>query len=256
MNVDNKQKLKEFEEEINSLDNIGKISLLVDQLKNQNFNIRLYCVKNITSAAELLGPERTEDELIPLLIDLIINFEENDEVLYEMSGQLIKLIDYISNKSNIGLVLRGLELLAGNDEETVRQQATDSLCKLITSLDEIIIQNDIFPLMQRLIQNDMKSKVSCCYLFPVVYPKLNNEAIKRELIQAYYEISRDDSPSVRRAAADNIKIFSLIDDSELIKDLLTLHSDLLKDNIDIVKVFAVESTKNLLLKLPEDQQKS
>jgi len=97
-------------------------------------------------------------------------------------------------------------LLCGNDDETVRQKATDNLCDLILKLDESIITNEIFPLMQRLIQNDMKSKVSCCYLFPIVYPKLSNQLIKTELIQAFYEISKDDCPAVRRAAAFNIRI--------------------------------------------------
>jgi len=64
--------------------------------------------------------------------------------------------------------------------------------------------------MQRLIQNDMKSKVSCCYLFPIVYPKLSNQLIKTELIQAFYEISKDDCPAVRRAAAFNISNITML----------------------------------------------
>ena len=103
-----------------------------------------------------------------------------------------------------------MELLCGNDDETVRQKATDNLCCLILKLDESIITNEIFPLMQRLIQNDMKSKVSCCYLFPIVYPKLSNQLIKTELIQAFYEISKDDCPAVRRAAAFNISNITML----------------------------------------------
>jgi serine/threonine-protein phosphatase 2A regulatory subunit A len=247
--------VNDLEKEIASLDPVGKVSLLIDELRNSNFNVRLFCVKNLINVSELLGPERTEEELLPLIIDHIVNCEDNEEVLIEISNQLYNLINNIANKSNIASILRGLELLAGNDDEQVRQQATENLCKLIKLLDERLITNDIFPLMQRLIQNDMKSKVSCCYLFPIVYPKLNDENIKKELIQAYFEISRDDSPSVRRAAASNIKHFALIDDPDLIKDLVNLFNDLLKDNVDIVKVYTIESTKNLLLRLkPETQQ--
>jgi serine/threonine-protein phosphatase 2A regulatory subunit A len=244
-----------FEEKISKLDTTSRSSLYIDELRNPNHNIRLYCIRNLNNVAEILGPERTEEELLPMLIDLLVNFEENEEVLYEVGTQLVKLVEYIPAKTNYNANLRGLELLAGNDDETVRQNATDNLCKLITCLDEGIITNEIFPLMQRLIQNDMKSKISCCYLFPVVYPKLNNLSIKRDLIQAYHEISRDDSPSVRRAAAFNIKNFANIRDNELIKELITLHTELLKDNIDIVKVNVIESTNELMLNLPEDQQK-
>jgi serine/threonine-protein phosphatase 2A regulatory subunit A len=248
--------LNQFEQEISSLNKLEKIAIFIERLKNNNYNIRLYCVKQLVSVAELLGPQRTEEELIPLLLDLIINFEDNDEVLLELSNQFVSLSDYIPNKrTNVSSILKGLELLAANDDEIVRQQATDNLCSLIQTLDENTITNEIFPLMQRLIQNDIKSKVSCCYLFPVVYPTLNNDQIKKELMQAFHEISRDDSPSVRRAAAHNIKNFALIEDDELIRELVNLHSDLLRDNIDIVKVFAISSTKNLLMKLPEDEQK-
>jgi serine/threonine-protein phosphatase 2A regulatory subunit A len=111
-------------------------------------------------------------------------------------------------------------------------------------------------LMQRLIPNDIKSKVSCCYLFPVVYPKLNNEAIKKELILAFQEISKDESPSVRRAAAHNLKSFAVIEEENLLKELINLHSNLIKDTIDIVKVFAINSTPSLLPKLPSEEAKN
>lgn len=251
-----KEVIDQFEQEISSLNKLDKISIFIERLKNTNYNIRLYCVKQLVLVAELLGPQRTEEELIPLLLDVIMNFEDNDEVLLELSNQFVLLSDYIPNKrSNISPILKGLELLAANDDEIVRQKATDNLCSLIQTLDENTITNEIFPLMQRLIQNDIKSKVSCCYLFPVVYPTLNNDQIKKELMQAFHEISRDDSPSVRRAAAHNIKNFALIEDDELLRELVSLHSDLLRDNIDIVKVFAISSTKNVLMKLAEDEQK-
>lgn len=203
-NKDPLETMKEMEDNIKNLDAISMTSLLIEELKNENHNVRLFCVKKATVVAEILGGNRTEEELIPYLIELIINFEENEEVLLELSNEFLKLVNYLSSINNISSILRGLELLAGNDDENVRQNATDNLCKLIITLDETIITNEVFPLMQRMIQNDMKSKVSCCYLFPVVYPKLTNQLIKAELVQAFYEISRDDCPSVRRAAAFNI----------------------------------------------------
>ncbi len=251
---------KDMEENIKNLDAVSMTSILIEELKNENHNVRLFCVRKVTTIAEILGGTRTEEELIPFLIDLIINFEENEEVLLEMSNEFLKLSKYLSNINNISTILRGLELLAGNDDENVRQNATDNLCKLIVELDETIITNEVFPLMQRMIQNDMKSKVSCCYLFPVVYPKLTNQLIKAELVQAFYEISRDDCPSVRRAAAFNISKsffnignFANIEDTDILKDLCNLYTDLLKDSVDIVRVFAIESTKALLTRLSSEQ---
>lgn len=195
---------KIMEDNIKNLDKISMTSLIIEELKNENHNIRLYCVKRLCNVAEILGDIRTEEELIPFLIELIINFEDNEEVLLELSNEFFNLVKYLPSINCISNILRGLELLAGNDDENVRQNSTENLCKLINILDENNITNEVFPLMQRMIQNDMKSKVSCCYIFPVVYPKLTNNLIKSELVQAFYEISRDDCPSVRRAAAYNI----------------------------------------------------
>src|SRR5690242_16342352 len=121
-----------FEEKISKLDNISRSSLYIDELKNPNHNIRLFCIKNLPNVAEMLGPDRTEEELLPMVIDQLVNFEENEEVLFEIGTQLVKLVDYIPTKTNYNANLRGLELLAGNDDETVRQNATDNLCQLIT----------------------------------------------------------------------------------------------------------------------------
>ena len=244
-----------FKDEFNHLDKVSKITLIIDQLKNENRNIRYFCINNITSVAELIGAVRTEEELLPLILDYIINFEDNEEILSNLTFKLYDLINFISNKNNITSILRGLELLAGNDDETVRQNATVNLCKLISSSDDKLIQNEIFPLMQRLIQNDIKSKISCCYLFPLVYPKLNCENIKLELFQVFNEISREDSPSVRRAAAANIGELALVGDKNLLNNIINLHFNLLKDSVDIVKVHAIESTKSLLEQSDNEQQK-
>ena len=188
-----------------------KTVALIDSLKSKNQCIRLFSSKKLTEIGEILGGKRIEDELIPFITDLILNFEENEEILCEFSNQLLNLL-LILRKQNIfsSIGLRSLEILSGNDDESVRQTSVQNLSKLIDSLDEELITTEIFPLMKRLIENDLKTKMSCCYLFPIVYPKLKNEDIKREIVLAFYEISHDESPSVRRASADNIKNFCTV----------------------------------------------
>jgi len=247
---------EKFKEEYENSDEVSKMTLIIDQLKNENRNIRYFCINNLQTVAELLGHTRTEEELLPLILDYIINFEDNEEILSNLTIKLFELTSYISNKNNFTSILRGLELLAGNDDETVRQNATDNLCKLVKISDDKIIQNEVFPLMQRLIQNDIKSKISCCYLFPLVYQKLNCESTKQELFQVFNEISREDSPSVRRAAAANIGELAMVGDNNLLNSIISLHFNLLKDNVDIVKVHAIESTKSLLEQSDEEQKKT
>ena len=234
---------------------VKKVSLIIDSLKSKNEFIRLFSSKKLTEIGDILGAKRIEDELIPFITDLILNYEENEEILCEFSNQLLNLL-LILRKQNIfsSIGLRSLEILSGNDDENVRQTSVQNLSKLIDSLDEELITTEIFPLMKRLIENDLKTKMSCCYLFPIVYPKLKNEEIKKEIVLAFYEISHDESPSVRRASADNIKNFCKVNEPKIIEQLVNLYNDFIKDPVDIVKIYTINSTKELLEHLPNEQK--
>ena len=244
-----------FSQEYTSSDDVKKVSLVIEMLKSKSFPIRMFCAKKITDLGNLLGTSRIEEELIPYITDLILNFEDNEEVLTEFANQLLNLL-LILHQSNIFSVIgvRSLEILSGNDDEVVRKTAINSLSVLIKELNEELILNEIFPLMRRLIENDSKTKMSCCYLFPVVYPKLQNQEIKNELIQVYHEICLDESPSVRRAVADNMKAFCQVNDPEVLDLLTRVYPDFVKDPIDIVKINTIESTKTLLEQLRQDQK--
>ena len=87
--------------------------------------------------------------------------------------------------------------------------------------------------MKRLIENDLKTKMSCYYLFPIVYLKLENSDIKKELLQVYSEISQDESPSVLRGWRIILNF---------------------KDSVDIVKIYTIQITPDLLNKLSINNQ--
>ena len=244
-----------FVEEYYKSNEFKKASLIIDSLKSDIQPIRLFCAKRLTELGKILGIHRIEDELIPFITDLILNFEEDGEVLSEYSNQILNLLKTLKQNDILSFIgIRSLEILSGNDDEIVRQTSINNLSKLIELLDEQIITNEIFPLMKRLIENDLKTKMSCCYLFPIVYPKLENQDIKKELLQVYCEISKDESPSVRRAAADNIQYFCKVQDNEVINLLFKLYTDFIKDSVDIVKIYTITSTPNLLSKLPYQSQ--
>ena len=244
-----------FVEDYYKSDNFKKASLIIDSLKSDNQPIRLFCSKRLTDLGNILGIERIEDELIPFITDLILNFENDGEVLAEYSNQILNLLTILKMNNRLSFIgIRSLEILSGNDDEIVRQTAISNLSKLIELLDEQIITNEIFPLMKRLIENDLKTKMSCCYLFPIVYPKLENQDIKKELLQVYSEISKDESPSVRRAAADNIKFFCKVQENEVIGLLFKLYNEFIQDPVDIVKIYTIQSTPYLLSVLSINNQ--
>ena len=248
--------LMEFTDEYNKSDDIKKVSMVTTNMRSKLQGIRLFCAKKLTDLGKLLGISRIEDEIIPFITDLILNYEDDGEVLSEFSNQLLNLLIILKNNKIFSFIgIRSLEILAGNDDETVRVTSIKNILELIKLLDEELISNEIFPLMKRLIDNDLKTKMSCCYLFPAVYSKLKDPSVKKELLQVYYDISQEDPPSVRRAAADNIKYFCQVDDPEVINLLIKLYNKFIVDKVDIVKIHTIEATKNLLQKIKPEEIK-
>jgi serine/threonine-protein phosphatase 2A regulatory subunit A len=227
--------------------------MVTTNMRSKVQSIRLFCAKKLSDLGNLLGVSRIEDEIIPFITDLILNYEDDGEVLSEFSNQLLNLLITLKKNNIFSFIgIRSLEILAGNDDESVRQTSIKNLLKLIDIISEELIQSEIFPLMKRLIDNDLKTKMSCCYLFPAVYKRLKDKGVKKELLQVYYDISQEDPPSVRRAAADNIKNFCTVNDPEVISLLIKLYNKFIVDKVDIVKIHTIESTKSLLEKLTPD----
>ena len=63
-----------FVEEYYISDDFKKASLIIESLKFENQPIRLFCAKKLTDLDNILGVVRIEDELIPFITDLILNF--------------------------------------------------------------------------------------------------------------------------------------------------------------------------------------
>lgn len=53
-------------------DKAGPLALLMDELKNEDIQLRLNAVRNISTIAKAMGPERTRNELLPFLRGLTL----------------------------------------------------------------------------------------------------------------------------------------------------------------------------------------
>lgn len=90
------------------------------------------------------------------------------------------------------------------------------------------------------------SRVSACYLLACCYPHISSQE-KLEIRQLFSELANDDTPMVRRATASNIAEMASVIEKEFIKtDLLPLWQLLMKDDVDSVKIKAIESSLKLI----------
>ena len=67
------------------MDQISTVALLIDDLSSEDPSAKLHSIQRLKIIAQLLGPARTGDELIPMLTELIDKIDANPELLYNLA---------------------------------------------------------------------------------------------------------------------------------------------------------------------------
>jgi len=230
------------------------IAVLLDELKNEDLNLRLNATKRIKTIAAALGPERTRVELLPFLTESI---DDEDEVLLTLAEELGDYLDEIGGPEYAYVLMEALENLSIVEETIVRDKAVASLRKIShdvrthggnNSHSDVLHSDHLFPLVQRLATGDwFTSRISACALFAAVYSGLPKSSmdLRNHVINMFKALARDETPMVRRAAASNIGDFTTAvakeDPEKVDVQLFPVFSALVKDEQDSVRLLVVEN---------------
>lgn len=121
------------------------IAILIDELKNDDIQLRLNSIRKLPTIARALGEERTRKELIPFLSE---NNDDDDEVLLAMAEQLGVFIPYVGGVEHAYVLLQPLETLCAVEETCVRDKAVESLCQIGAQMKESDIVDRFTPLVK------------------------------------------------------------------------------------------------------------
>ncbi|KAJ1385294.1 HEAT, type 2 [Sesbania bispinosa] len=214
------------------------IAVLIDELKNDDIQLRLNSIRKLSTIARALGEERTRRELIPFLGE---NNDDDDEVLLAMAEELGVFIPFVGGVEHAHVLLPPLETLCTVEETCVRDKAVESLCRIGSQMRESDLVEYFIPLAKRLAAGEwFTARVSACGLFHIVYPSAP-EMSKTELRSIYSQLCQDDMPMVRRSAASNLgKFAATVEYTHLKADIMSIFEDLTKDDQDSVRLLAVE----------------
>lgn len=128
------------------------IAVLIDELKNDDIQLRLNSIRRLSTIARALGEDRTRRELIPFLSE---NNDDDDEVLLAMADELGGFIPHVGGVDHAHVLLPPLETLCTVEETVVRDKAVESLCKIGAQMKERDVVEWFIPLV----------KVRFCALF-------------------------------------------------------------------------------------------
>ncbi|QLL34053.1 hypothetical protein HG536_0F03780 [Torulaspora globosa] len=228
------------------------LALLMDELKHDDISNRVEAMKKLDTIATALGPQRSRDELIPFLME--VAQDDEDEVFAVLAEELGKFVPFIGGPEYATLLLPILEILASTEETLVRDKAVESLNEIAGELSQDQLFHDFIPLIEHLATADwFSSKVSSCGLFKSVIVRVKDNTFRKDLLALYLQLVQDDTPMVRRTAARNLP--TLIDLLTQNPDLSTnedwdyisnMFQKIINDNQDSVKFLTVNCLISIL----------
>lgn len=238
----------------NQNDELYPIAVLIDELKHDDVLLRLNAIHRLSTIALALGADRTRDELIPFLDESV---EDEDEVLTALSEELGNFVEYVGGPEYGHVLLSPLENLAAIEEPLVREKAVESLNKICEQLSQQQIEEFFIPLVVRLSKADwFTSKISATGLYNVPYTRATPPS-QEGLRQQYGQLVHDDTPMVRRQAANNLaKFIKTMPAAIVIEEMIPLFQHLASDDQDSVRLLTVDILIAIAEAVPKEQQSS
>jgi serine/threonine-protein phosphatase 2A regulatory subunit A len=214
-----------------------------DELKNDDIITRLNSIRRLGIIAKALGPERTREELVPFLSE---STDDEDEALQALAEELGNMVPYVGGPDSAFCLLPPLENLATVEETVVRDKAVESLCKVAAQMSASLLEMHYIPLVTRLAKTEwFTARVSSCGLFAVAYEKSSAE-VRHELRTGYNALCKDETPMVRRAAAQHLGAYAeKLEKDLLMSEVMTMFAELTEDDQDSVRLLAVGSCSSL-----------
>jgi serine/threonine-protein phosphatase 2A regulatory subunit A len=217
------------------------IAILVDNLAQEDMQIRITALKQVTRIAEALGSERTRKELIPYLSDML---DDDDEVLRIICEVLIELRNFIGGNEHFYTLISPYETLCVVEENSIRDLAIEKLSVIVSQIPESDISTHIPPLFNRLFSSDWHTaRTAAAGLAHHLYPRLVTTPQHCQTLQDnFFQLASDSMPQVRRAVAENMSKFCSKMTPQHAENLsFPVLSKLTEDEQDSVRVRALQA---------------
>ena len=174
-----------------------------------------------------------------------------------LSEELGGFVEYVGGEKYGHMLLSPLENLAAIEEPLVREKAVESLNKICQQLSQEQVENHFIPLTVRLSKADwFTSKISATGLYCAPYSKATSPS-QEGLRQQFGQLVHDETPMVRRQAANNLaKFVKEMPPPIVIDEMIPLFQHLAGDDQDSVRLLTVEILIAIAEVVPKEQQSS
>ena len=253
---------------------LSSSALFLDEIKNKNFNIRVFKVKKLISLCELLPIERIINELVPLVIDIIYNFENSPEVLCEYAKSIEKIILYLLENaeqitSQIMVAIADLiqsyyDKLIPNEDDIVQSDSLQCIDDLIAysvsdsknsqQLKNIIMQTiDVFKDNNNKLLSQYGFLLSMSFVVPKLFIVIESDTERLSLFNQslIYLSSFKTVDNFRRFTIQNIsKVLPEINNETVLSVIGDIILSLLTDQNEFVVINDIEAAALFIKRFP------
>jgi len=241
-------------EAVNVVDSedLYQVSILIDQLKNEDLQVRVSASKSIPRIARTLGAERTRNELIPFLTECV---DDHDQVITIIAQQVGELCNLVGGSLYVHMLLPILEMLLCGEDNDLRSNGGKSMAKIIKLMADDDVMTHAVPCIMRLVHRDwFTARASASSLLHIAYPRVNDET-KTEMFNSFITLCKDETPLVRRVAADNVVHWSeWASTIEMQNELIAILKICIVDEQDSIRIQAVSIGIKIANIIPDEMK--
>jgi serine/threonine-protein phosphatase 2A regulatory subunit A len=211
-------------------------AILIEDLRSDDKSRKLNAVPRLSTIAEALGPERTRNELIPFLQELL---DEDEDILQELAKALRTLTKFVGGPRFVQCLFELLEKLYYVEEEIVRNAAVESTGLILDNCDIGAVADLLIDLVKRLAQQDWHCIRSVsAQLVPHILKFISLDKAQF-ILQQLQLLLKDPSTDVRKTAARSLSQLSfLLGRFEAI--IVGILNDVARDSSDTVRLLAID----------------
>lgn len=225
------------------------IAVLIDELRSDDLSRRLNSISNLRTISIALGPERTRNELIPYLSELI---DDEEQFLLALADILSTMVDCVGGRNYAHILFEPLEQLCQVEESSVRLAAITSFKSIFLQVDMTILEPVIEDMIRRINEGEFfTGKCGVAMLIPICIENMTL-ATQRKFLEIFKDILNNNQPQVRKSGAESLKLISnlyVTHETVLIECLKIIASD----KEDTVRLLTVDNFISFCKIVPESR---
>lgn len=211
-------------------------AILIEDLRSDDKSRKLNAVPRLNTIAEALGPERTRNELIPFLQELL---DDDEDILYELAKSIRNLSKFVGGSRYTPCLLELLEQLYTVEEEIVRNAAVESTGFILENCEISTVADLLIDLVKRLSNQDWFCVRSvAAQLVPSILKLIPLDKVQF-ILQQLQLLLKDTNTEVRKTSAKSLSQLSfLLGRFETV--IVGMLNDVARDNSDTVRLLTID----------------